>query len=1141
MFGKGIWMNFTTGKNANIARTLRVSFVCGYLLTAVILLQGGTLNAAHLEDHVEYAENRFIVKVRPEIDDLQPRISGEDVLVADPVVSALNSKWTVTHVERLFAGPEPAESPELNLRGFWRFWVKTPLDRAALETALADYASAAIVESVEPVGIHRIYYNPNDPSWSSQWHLRTTAGDHDIDAPEAWDIERGDSTVILGVTDTGVLYTHSDLSANIWRNWAEKNGVPGVDDDLNGFVDDSVGWDFVSSQSGCWSGEDCSGADNNPSDFNGHGTHVAGIAAAVTNNSIGVAGIAGGGTGETGARIMPLRMGWSGSWFGQEVGYVGMDYAAQAINYGRVKGVTAFNCSWGSSNSGGIGTAVTAAINAGIIFCVAAGNDNNSSADYLSARGDCIDIAAVNSNDVKASFSNYGSWVDVSAPGVDIYATYSNHYSPTYTYLDGTSMASPCVLGQVGLLKSRNPAATRTQITIAILTNVDNIYDENPSYNGLLGSGRINLHLALLSLVSITVTNPNTAVTWYLGESQTIQWSSSGVSGNVKIEINRLYPGGAWETIVASTANDGSHPWTVAGAVSSAARIRVSAVSDPSIQDVSDTEFFIASPSIQVVSPNGGETWYTGEVRTISWTSAGFTGNVLIELNRAYSGGTWETLFASTANDGAEAWTLSGAGTTQARIRITSISQPTVTDVSNANFTIAVPYIVVGTPNGGESWTIGSNQTISWSSAGFTGNVKIEINRSYPAGSWTTLFASTANDNAETWTVTSPTTPTARIRVSSVSQPTILDISNNNFSIVGQPPVLRHDPLDDFTPGTGVVTAVAYSPQLSVSTVRMHYRPAGGGAFDSLTLSATAFPNEYASSLASIAAGSYEYFVRATDNVGTSTSVPAGAPASLYGFDVRTLCGTVLAYDDGTAEYYSWAEGADALDFAWAVKFGPVTPPYVLCGAQFAAARTKPDSAHSTVRVFVFAADGPGGTPGSVLAQIQNGSIGNDVGGVPAGTNWAQVILRDAGGGPLVINSSEFYVTVANAQVGAYEAFGRDANGTNNHRSYFFDPCEGLWFSEDDTGQSDNAYPGNRLIRAQGYSLAAPTVVINRAGDDIVLFWNNTGAPQYKIYRADTADGSYTFLASTTQTSYILTNVGSASPLRFYDVRAATE
>ena len=137
--------------------------------------------------------------------------------------------------------------------------------------------------------------------------------------------------MILGVTDTGVLYSHPDLTSRVWRNWAEKNGVTGFDDDGNGFVDDSVGWDFVSGET-VYPGEDGSTADADPKDFNGHGTHVAGIAAAQTNNGVGVCGIAGGGGTETGCKVIALRIGWTAT---DGNGYVGMDYAAQAIDYGR--------------------------------------------------------------------------------------------------------------------------------------------------------------------------------------------------------------------------------------------------------------------------------------------------------------------------------------------------------------------------------------------------------------------------------------------------------------------------------------------------------------------------------------------------------------------------------------------------------------------------------------------------------------------------------------------------------------------------------------------------------------------------------------------------------------------------------------
>jgi subtilisin family serine protease len=813
------------------------------IMTICLLLLSITsfAQAKYLDPAVKiYAEDRFIVKVFPEVGDLQSVMNGATISVKDLALTQLNQKWSVTNVERLFVGPPETDEAiiKLDLPGYWRFWVDKPLDRDALEAALADYNAASIVEHVEPVGIHRVNYSPNDPSWTNQWYIRSTAGDHDIDAVEAWDIQRGDSAAILGITDTGVLYTHPDLRTNIWRNWAEKNGTTGVDDDGNGFVDDSVGYDFVSSGSSCWSGEDCTTPDNNPTDFNGHGTHVSGISAAVTNNSTGGAGIAGGGGTASGARIMPLRIGWSASWFGQEVGYVGMDYAASAFNYGRIKGVCALNCSWGNSNSGGLGAATDAAILAGIVICVAAGNDNDQVASYLCSRTDCIAISATDANDVKASFSSYGTWVDVSAPGVSIYSTVSNHGTASYDYYDGTSMATPCVTGEVGLLKSHHPTWNRTQIIPAITGNVDNIYDENPSYSGLLGSGRINLNLALLAGgASITVTAPNGGETWYVGTSQNITWTSTGVTGNIKIELNRSYSGGAWETLFASIANDGTEPWTVAGTTTTSARIRISSVTTPSILDESNANFTIASPFITVTAPNGGETWYTGFTQNINWTSAAVSGNIKIELNRSYSGGTWDVLFASIANDGSETWTITSPTTTTARVRVSSVSAPTVLDISDANFTIANPTVTVTSPNGAETWIVGDVNTISWSSTGLPENVKVELNRTYPGVTWETLFASTANDGSEAWTVTSSVTSTARIRIIGVVHTTIGDTSNANFTI-GTRSLIVTSPNGGENWIVGDPHNITWTSQNLTGNVAIDLNRAySGGSWESLTLS----------------------------------------------------------------------------------------------------------------------------------------------------------------------------------------------------------------------------------------------------------------------------------------------------------------
>ena len=326
---------------------------------------------------------------------------------------------------------------------------------------------------------------PNDSLFSNQWDFHNTGQtggtpDADIDAPEAWAISTGSHSIVVAVIDTGVLYTHSDLSSNIWNNTGE---IPdnGIDDDGNGYIDDVRGWDFVN-------------RDNDPIDDKDHGTHVSGTIGAVGNNTIGVAGL------NWQVKIMPLKV-------FDRMGYGSTSDAILAVEYANAKGASVISNSWGGPD---YSQALKDAIDASpaIVVC-AAGNgnghnndnfDNNSvyPASYSSAN--IISVAATDHNDTLALYSNIGlSSVDLAAPGTSIWSTY---YDGNYASMTGTSMATPHVSGVAALVKAVNPSLTSTQIKNIILSTVD----VKSSLSGKVASGgRLNAYKA----VSAALLNAN--------------------------------------------------------------------------------------------------------------------------------------------------------------------------------------------------------------------------------------------------------------------------------------------------------------------------------------------------------------------------------------------------------------------------------------------------------------------------------------------------------------------------------------------------------------------------------------------------------------------------------------------------------
>jgi subtilisin family serine protease len=466
-------------------------------------------------------EDEFVVRFPVDVAmTVRAFATGSDGMTGFDPLDQIARESGVAGFRPLFPGADPFKDAVRGLPDMsgW-FVIAVDPTLGTRDDAMARFAASPFVEHVEPIGIHPLYATPNDPSYASQWHLNQSS-DKDIDAPEGWDVENGSPTIIVAVLDSGVRYYHKDLggsaasasnpsatNGNIWINNAEKTGVTGVDDDGNGYIDDWVGYDFVTAPVWtCWTGEDCSTADNDPRDFNGHGTHCSGIVAAMNNNGYAVASPAGGfGTGVNtttgdGVKVMCLRIGHSANYGGQEVGFVRMDSAASAFYYAANKGARIASCSWGSSNSGGLAAAVDYFIASGGLVFKAAGNDNTQTADYLCSRTDVYSVVATSQTDAKASFSTYGTWADISAPGVAILSTYHLNTNPTADFvaaLDGTSMATPLVASVAAAVWSANPTWTRTQVWDRVRTTADNIDAQNSAFLGKMGSGRVNLHKAL--------------------------------------------------------------------------------------------------------------------------------------------------------------------------------------------------------------------------------------------------------------------------------------------------------------------------------------------------------------------------------------------------------------------------------------------------------------------------------------------------------------------------------------------------------------------------------------------------------------------------------------------------------------------
>lgn len=332
--------------------------------------------------------------------------------------------------------------------------------------------------------------SPNDPGLSSQWYLGR------IRAFDAWDIVTGGSCVNIGVLDSGVDWSHNDLGLggdtyqNIWLNpgedtWTNPSNPStgnGIDDDIDGLIDNWKGWNY-------W---------NNSNDVrttNAHGTQVAGIISAKTNNGVGIAGVAGGNN-QQGVNILPICIG---------VLAPNASVLDDAIIHAVDKGVQVIQISASVGSTIAINDAIQYATDKGVVVVCAAGNDNGP-LSFPANNVNTISVGATNQIDQRATFSNYGNNLDLAAPGVDIYSTYLNNL---YASADGTSFAAPIVSATVGLMLSVDPSLSPTQVRNILTSTADKVggYTYITGRSNELGYGRLNT-FAAVQAVTTPITGP---------------------------------------------------------------------------------------------------------------------------------------------------------------------------------------------------------------------------------------------------------------------------------------------------------------------------------------------------------------------------------------------------------------------------------------------------------------------------------------------------------------------------------------------------------------------------------------------------------------------------------------------------------
>jgi subtilisin family serine protease len=466
-------------------------------------------------------------------------------------IDQVSNQVGITYVKRLFR--ESGSYEKAHRQFDLHLWYEIKFDeRKSLADVIRQYNALGHFQLVEPCLKYELVtpsqnsrgtppavnstlpLPTDDPLFSQQWHYNNTGqsggtAGADISLPQAWAMQAGDIKVVVAVIDGGIDIAHPDLGGAMWINTDEIAGN-NIDDDNNGYVDDVNGYGF---------------GDNTGTIYpHFHGTHVGGTIGAVTNNGIGVSGIAGGSGSANGVRLM------SCAGFGQ----YGTGGFEDAMVYAADNGAVISQNSWGGGS-----TAIEDAIDyfvaragydnsdanfdsniqtgpmAGGIVIFAAGNSNTDDPNngYPGSYPAVMAVASTDHNDVRSYFSNYGSWVDIAAPGSEVFSTYPVSMG-SYAYLSGTSMACPHVSGVAALIIAQfgGPSFFSQLVWDRLQETADDISPVNPGYEDKLGAGRVN---AFQSLQVADEIPPADITDLFIEQTKltsvVLQWTATGASG----------------------------------------------------------------------------------------------------------------------------------------------------------------------------------------------------------------------------------------------------------------------------------------------------------------------------------------------------------------------------------------------------------------------------------------------------------------------------------------------------------------------------------------------------------------------------------------------------------------------------------